>query len=1096
MTSDSGPQGAFSAAVDDYANAVTANFRQQIKAQPEDQLKPLVGDLLRAIGHLTGLDVGWRTEVRADDVEGRPDIGVAVGQLPVGHVELKRPGMGARPEHFTGSNRLQWERFRALPNLVYTDGAEWSLYRSGHLNRRVRITDDVSVGGARAIDREALPETRELFHDFLYWEPVAPGTAEGLARFLAPLTSVLRDEVRAALANVGGPIDSLAKEWGGLLFPEGDEAQFADAYAQTLTYALLLARFEGAESLRPLVAADALQREHRLLADALQLLEAPPVREALRMPIELLERAIGAIDSARIQRDGDPWLYFYEQFLGAYDPKLRRNRGVYYTPVEVVRTQVKLAAELLRTRFSKPLAFADDDVVVLDPAVGTGTYPLAVLDHATEVVRDQLGPGAVSGKLLGLADRLYAFEILVGPYSVAHLRLSQRLSDAGVVDGPVKVYLTDTLESPNDLPEFTASLLQARLTEERSLALAVKRDTRVFVCLGNPPYDRNLRAPEDDDRVRRKGGWVRYGDPGENDDAIFEDFLAPVRRAGDGVHLKAIFNDYVYFWRWALWKVFDSTEDAGIVTFITAASYLRGPGFAGMRRKMREVFDELWIIDLEGDSLGARRTENIFAIKIPVAIAIGVRDGPPAPHTPAKVWRTRLTGTAKAKLAALNTAESFRSFEWQKCAEGWEEAFYEAGEGTYSTWPKVTDVFPWQHTGSVLYRTWPIGETRELLAERWRSLLARSLEGRRNAFRETRDRQIARQYPALMGQTNREPTIATLDSNAAVPTIAQYSFRTLDRQWVIADSRVGDYMRPELWRAHGPRQMYMVGFLVQVLGAGPAMSAAASIPDQHYFRGSFGDRGVVPLWRDTGATLPNVTTGFLEMLSGSYGAPIHPERLFAYAYGILAQPSYVDRFWENLADPPPRLPITKDPGIFDRTADHGARLLHLHTYGERFGGPEHSWTVRPGAARCVTGVSLDQYPAAFWYDAAARILHVGDGAFAPVEPEIWDYSVSGMRIVQSWLGRRNLKSSGRRSSPLDAIRPERWEFTEDLLELLWVLEETLRLQPEGRGLLDEVCASDTFTDLELPTPTPESRKPPSTSPADSEQLSFLPADAP
>ena len=279
-----------------------------------------------------------------------------------------------------------------------------------------------------------------------------------------------------------------------------------------MTYALLLAKFEGAESLRPLLAADTLQQEHGLLAEALQLLEAPPVREELDMPIELLERAISAVDSEQIGHGGDPWLYFYEHFLGAYDPELRKNRGVYYTPVEVVRAQVRLAGELLRTRFQKQLAFADDDVVVLDPAVGTGTYPLAVLDHATDVVQQRLGRGAVAEKLRNLADRLHAFEILVGPYSVAHLRLSQRLKDAEVTDRTPKVYLTDTLESPNRIPDFTAGLLQARLTEERKRALQVKKDVRVVVCLGNPPTtgrNRIRRTPMGSARAAGCGSVTR-----------------------------------------------------------------------------------------------------------------------------------------------------------------------------------------------------------------------------------------------------------------------------------------------------------------------------------------------------------------------------------------------------------------------------------------------------------------------------------------------------------------------------------------------------------------------------------------------------------
>ena len=196
-------------------------------------------------------------------------------------------------------------------------------------------------------------------------------------------------------------------------------------------------------------------------------------------------------------------MYFYEHFLGAYDPKLRKERGVYYTPVEVVRTQVRLAAELLRTRFGKNLDFADEDVSVLDPAVGTGTYPLAVVDHVEQRVRNWSGEGAVAEKMHSLADRLYAFEILVGPYSVAHLRLSQRFREAGVVDKTPKVYLTDTLESPNRVPEFTSSLLQVQLTQERTRAQKIKKNTKVFVCLGNPPYDR-------DNAVRRRTS--RYGE--------------------------------------------------------------------------------------------------------------------------------------------------------------------------------------------------------------------------------------------------------------------------------------------------------------------------------------------------------------------------------------------------------------------------------------------------------------------------------------------------------------------------------------------------------------------------------------------------------
>ena len=1067
-----------------YANAVADNFRQRVAAQPEDQLKAPVGKLLKAMGSIMGRSIKTRTEVRLDDLEGRPDIGVTADGLLIGLVELKAPGVGAQPETFKGRNAEQWERFKRFPNLVYTDGAEWSLYQNGELASRVRISEDIERGASAVIqsERRAL-ET--LFRAFLDWGPTAPSTAEGLAAYLAPLTRILRDEVSASLARPNSPLRDLANEWADLLFPEGGDAQFADAYAQTLTYALLLARFEGAERLTPAFASEALQRKYGLLSRAITLIEDATVRDEIIMPIQLLERAIGAVDAPRLNRQGDPWIYFYEQFLGAYDPALRNSRGVYYTPVEVVQAQTQLASELLLTRFGKRLSFADDDVNVLDPATGTGAYLLSVLDVAAEAVSKLYGPGAAPDRLAKLTQRLFGFEILVGPYAVAHLRVTQRLREANVDDAP-RIYLTDTLESPHHPPELHGKM-RNEINLERERAQGVKQNTRVLVCIGNPPYDRENRDPAENNGGKRKGGWVRYGNGngsangkkngngngnGANGGAILEDFLAPVRAAGGGVHLVNLYNDYVYFWRWALWKVFEGAggDDGGIVSFITASSYLRGPGFAGMRRKMREAFDELWIIDLEGDNIGARKTENVFAIQTPVAIAIGVRDGAPNPGAPAKVWKVRLTGKREEKLARLDEMRTFASAQWQPCSNEWDAPFYPAGEGGYFDWPQATDVFPWQSAGVTFSRTWPIAAAPDALEARWRGLLSRPRSERAAAFGETRDRKVGAQYPPLTVDREREPAIADLPADAPAPPIARYAYRSFDRQWILADSRLGDTMRPELWRAHGPKQVYLTSLLTSVLGEGPAATASADVPERHHFCGR-GAKDVVPLWRDAEGTEPNVAGGLLARLGEEHGAEVSPERLFAYAYGVLAQPAYVKRFWDELDLPPPRLPITKDAALFDRAADLGARLLGVHAYGERYGAGAAN-----GATQCVKRPTA--YPAGHSYDPGTRTLRVGDGEFSPVSREVWDYAVSGMQVVKSWLDRRKRERSGRKSSQLDKIGPERWTFTEELLALLWTLEATVALQPEGAALLDEICAGPLFAASELPSPSAAERRPP------------------
>ena len=304
--------------------------------------------------------------------------------------------------------------------------------------------------------------------------------------------------------------------------------------------------------------------------------------------------------------------------------------------------QVRLASELLENRFGKRLGFADDGVVFLDPAVGTGTYPVAAVKHGLEKVRNRFGSGAVPARARQMAENMHGFEVLVGPYAVAHLRLTQALegaiNDAKAAGEPeeklgqrLNIYLADTLESPNAAPPGGLTLTYRALTEEHETARKVKQGGDILVCLGNPPYDRQT-IEEGDTTTQRKGGWVRFGDQvrgaakaeEQGDRAIFRDFTEPATKAGAGVHLKNLYNDYVYFWRWALWRLFEQQTCGGVVTFITASSYLAGPGFVGVREVMRRTFDELWIIDLGGDNLGTRKTPNVFNIRTPVAIAIGV----------------------------------------------------------------------------------------------------------------------------------------------------------------------------------------------------------------------------------------------------------------------------------------------------------------------------------------------------------------------------------------------------------------------------------------------------------------------------------------
>lgn len=1085
---------AFEDALRAFADELTTNFASMTVAQPEDQLKLVVGPLVKAAGASLGITVASRTEVRVDGVGGRPDLGVDASGLPVGNIELKKPGYGARPETFPDArSREQWERFKALPNLVYTDGQEWALYRSGELvGAPFRLSFDPTHSGAVAVTTADATGLLGLLSDLLGWSPVVPSSPRALATMLAPITRVLRDEVLADVLDKG-VMAKLAKEWRATLFPDADDKTFADGYAQTFTYALLLARLEGAEPpLTAETAAAELEMDHALLAQALLLLGQKKAREAIGMPVGLLERVIGAVDAKKLAKGRDPWLYFYEDFLAAYDPAQRNNRGVYYTPFEVVNCQVRLANWLLTERLDLTEGFGNDSVVVLDPAAGTGTYPLSVVAHAVEQA-EPLGEGIVAEVATQLGRNLNAFELLVGPYAVTHLRLSRALTDAGATlpDTGVNVFLTDTLTAPaHEGFASQASLFQQVLAEEQERASRVKSpETKVTVVIGNPPYDRD--EAQTGKGVRRKGGMVRYAETGDGP-GLIKDFLDPLTAAGAGGHAKNLYNDFVYFWRWAIWKVCEQNDDPGIVSFITASSYLGGPGFAGMREVMRRRFDELWLIDLGGEGRGTRKEDNVFNILSPVVIGIGVRhpdaDATTRTDTPAVVRYRRITGTRDEKLAALNDIADLTGDDWTAVTGDWAAPFLPEGTAAFDAWPLLTDIYPWQHSGAQFKRSWPIGESADVLARRWNRLVTAPEADRGDLLRETGDRKAARaQTSFLTGDTL--PALATLTTADTPDKVARYAFRSFDRQWCVADNRLADRPRPELWRAASDEQVYLTTLTNNPLSSGPALVATAYVPDLHHFRGSFGAKDVMPVYRDKAATVPNVTAGILALLTEAYGADVSADDLTAYIYGLLGTGAYTERFADELALPGTRVPFTADAELFRQVAALGRDLLWWATFGERFQPVDDKGkrvkVLPAGSTKNTTPVpaTADKYPTAFSYTPETQTLTVGEGVFTPVSPAVWDYEVSGLKVVQSWLAYRMKKRAGKASSDLDNTRPDKWTFSRELLEVLSVVEHLVARTGDAADLLDKVVEGKLIAPASFPKPTKDEQEAPKDAPA-------------
>jgi hypothetical protein len=268
-------------------------------------------------------------------------------------------------------------------------------------------------------------------------------------------------------------------------------------------------------------------------------------------------------------------------------------------------------------------------------------------------------------------------------------------------------------------------------------------------------------------------------------------------------------------------------------------------------------------------------------------------------------------------------------------------------------------------------------------------------------------------------------------------------------------------------------------------GKGPALTASADIPDRDYFSGR-GAKDIIPLYRDIEAAEENIVPGLRDILKDTLEFSITPKDLLAYVYGVAANSTFTDIFSKELETRELRIPITKDRDLFQTTVTIGKRLIWLHTYGERLIPTGKKRGVIPiGVAKCTKALpeSNDSYPDKYSYDVEKKVLRVGDGEFGPVSLEIWEFEVSGLRVVKSWLNYRMKAGHGKKSSPLDDIRPERWtsEFTTELLELLWVLEATLTEYPKQKELLEAVVKGPLFRADELPEVPAYTRKAPSQS---------------
>ena len=985
---------------------------------------------------------------------GAPDFEVSRGETRVGYVEAK--DVGASLDEAEKSEQLR--RYReSLPNLILTDFLEFRWYVDGERRATGRL-GTVGLDGKVKGDKKGMEAVGEVLGDFLAQQPVAVGTPRELAVRMARLAHMIREFIVAAFGKEaeGGSLHGQFVAFRDHLIPDLSVEQFADMYAQTIAYGLFAARATGVggQEFTRQNAAYLLPKTNPFLRRLFSHIAGPELDDRIAGLVDDLVQVLGRADMEAVLKDfgkhtkqEDPVVHFYESFLKAYDPKERKLRGVYYTPEPVVSYIVRSVDYLLRTRFGRPLGLTDPTVLVLDPAVGTGTFLYDAVKLIHESLCEQGQQGAwgnyVAEKLL---PRLFGFELLMAPYAVAHLKLGLLLQELGYEfqgDQRLGVYLTNTLEEAIKKSEM---LFEQFIVEEANAAAEIKKEKQIMVVLGNPPYaghsaNASWRSWEDPKtkKQRRELTWIGK---------LIQDYYRVDGQALGEKNPKWLQDDYVKFLRFGQWRI-DRTGQ-GVLAFITNHSYLDNPTFRGMRQSLMNTFTHIYVLDLHGSvkkreiAPGAGKDENVFDIQQGVAIGIFVKE--PGKSGPAKVHHADLWGVREGKYKVLAETDVVAT-EWGEIAPT--APFYLFVPQELKLWNEyrvgwgIAEVMPVNVTGFQTHRDHFATDVersalRERIGELRRFDLTDSEVAERYKISDKGDWHISQARAQVRSMSDwEEPLMPCL-------------YRPFDWRWCYFSAVAMD--RP---RTHVMRHV-IEGSLAVLL---PRRSAAEwqhvlvsdrVAVDVAISSGSREANQVFPLYLYPQEGLmaaegrqANLSKEFTEDVSlrlgmkfiadgrGDLEGTFGPEDVLHYIYAVFHSPTYRARYAEFLKTDFPRLPLTSNKKLFAALAAKGAELVGLHLMESKtLDALITKWPI--AGSNTVEKVRYEEKEPRVWIN--------GTQYFEGVPPEVWELHIGGYQVCEKWLKDRK----GRKLS---------WDDVQHYQRVVVALAETIRLMGEIDALI-------------------------------------------
>lgn len=961
-----------------YIKSINEQFRTGIAR--EHSYRPMLQQLLNEM--LDGLVV-TNEPARIDC--GAPDFIISSKKTntPVFYIEAK--DIDDRDLDGRRENKEQFNRYKkSLDHIIFTDYIDFHLYENGEWVRNVRLAE---VHGDKIdLCKDNVEDFKELINHIATTQPTPITTAKRLAEQMAAKARILASTINNAFRiaeNEGEEEDAnrqlqgQLKAFRSVLINDLSTEGFADIYAQTVAYGMFAARLHDntPNDFSRQEAANLIPKTNPFLRNIFQQIAGYDLDERIAWVVDDLVNIFLATDVQKVMKNykkkgqhHDPMIHFYEDFLSAYNPLLRKAKGVWYTPLSVVQFIVRAVDEILKLDFNLAEGLADHSkfthevvneqykkgeringkltkptirkethrVQILDPATGTGTFLAEVVNQIYDKFQDMQGmwQGYVNDHLL---PRLHGFELLMASYAVAHLKLDMLLEQTGFNHAEnkkrLKIYLTNSLEECH--PD-TGSLWAQWLSDEASAANRIKRDCPVMVMIGNPPYS---------GESQNKGEWIMH---------LMEDYK---KEPGGETQLKErnpkwINDDYVKFIRLAQYYI--ERNKYGVIGFINPHGFLDNPTFRGMRWNLLKTFDKIYTINLHGNNKkkevgpDGSPDENVFDIQQGVSINMFIKTGEKKAKELGKVYYYDLYGKREEKYNFL-TNTPFSEVKYKELNPIAPMYFFVPKDFAlmeeYEKGVKVNDLFS---LGSMGITT---GHDKEMVSIQ--------------PFKSVNNH--------------------------------LYCYRPFDTQWIDYDveriARARENVMSHLKKANIALCLIKInsssdGLFKVLVSSGMTDKTILSSKD---------NANVFPLYLYTNefgkeTKVANLNDEEWQKFNNAIGRVTPPEELLAYIYAVLHSPSYRERYKEFLKVDFPRIPLPTSESEFVRLAQIGQQLIDLHMMRNTQSWKCDTTFPEPGSQQ------IDMLK---WKDKQVWINK--QQYFGNVPEEVWNFYIGGYQPAQKWL---------------------------------------------------------------------------------------------